>query len=1522
MPDNLFKDSQCPIDPTPKVDFDFISSVCEIEPLPPPIFGCQAPIIPREPPTEVGNRCPDFSTLTSIDVSFVGDAGDDGCPPPKNELKITRQDIDPCRYDVTLDINVPVPRTPCPTLTAGEFGLEVGYQDCIAPLSEIKITPIITPGDCTTPDQCEFVIDLDLKIPVPKPPCPQIIVTDFGVHSGYSDSPCMLDKQNKLTIEQIITPGDCDTADQCRFEVELEIAIPIPRPPCPTINLTKFSVDSGFSDSSCLDDKQNFFSITPRHTPGDCNTADRCEFDVELEIVVPIPRTPCPTLNAPKLSVSSGYDDTGCLTGTNRFEITTNNVPGDCNNPDQCEFNFELEIVIPIPRAPCPIINQPKLTVTSGYGDSGCLPGDNKFEIKTNHTPGDCNSSGQCEFDIELEIVIPIPRVPCPIINSPVLKVTTGFSDSSCAQGGSTFEITTNHVPGDCNNPDQCVFDIELEIVVPIPRTPCPVISTKKFEVTTGFSDSPCAQGGSIFEITSKRTPGDCNTPDQCEFEIDLSILVPIPRTPCPSINPPVFDVKVHYDDLTCSTSDSKFEITPRVTPGDCNTPDTCEFDIELTIDIPIPKPPCPNINIKTFEVLTGFNDSPCVQNKSNRFDVTSRVTPGDCDTPDQCDFDIELEIVVPIPPPPCIEITKKLFDVKTGFAGTSCVSGQSRFEITKTVTPASGCDQPERCDFEIEIEIVVPIPQPRCPELLQFLTVNSHYKDGPGGRLNNTPSFFVIRPMPTPPTCDDPGSCNYLFDIHVDIPTPRPPCTELRIKELKHEVGYDIQPEFRFEITKCSEYDERVGSNEPPVCCFEIDFALDIKIPKPPCTTVSMVVELQTLDAQEEPYAYAGQPINEFEPGDFCDVTLPLHIGIPKPCMPKITGGVGTALTGCGIDARAEIFVEQIDLCEFKITPYIWIPKCAPAPCPQIDIVVNVEKASTLYGSGSVTPTQTSGGTSGGTGTDEPSECFYTINVDLGVPHCEPSIEGGEGRVLLVSCETEGRAEIMVEDLGDCKFKLTPYLWIPQCKLTTGSVTILPEGIGCGTVDISGENIAITITLNTTECPTGDSGSGDSGSGGSGSGGSGGSGGSCAQGPAGPAGPQGSQGDPGPQGDTGSKGEKGDKGDRGEKGEKGNQGIQGIPGVQGAPGIIGPQGLKGDKGNQGNQGDKGDKGDIGNAGPIGPQGPMGLFGPMGLKGDKGDEGDKGDKGATGATGPAGATGVKGVTGATGVKGDKGDKGATGATGPAGATGPRGATGPTGAKGATGATGPRGATGPVGQTGATGASGINGVTGPSGPTGPTGPRGATGPVGATGPTGATGVTGPVGATGATGPVGPRGITGATGVTGPRGATGATGATGVTGPVGATGATGPAGLSGTNGAQGATGPRGQTGATGVTGPRGATGPVGPRGATGVTGATGASGVGHTGATGPCGNMGATGPTGPQGATGVIPANGIITFTPTNIGSGTITVNTTNINGNITLNIAEIVRSPAFLTEFIAQLNTNTNLRAAVRAALNT
>jgi len=1130
MSDNLFKNSQCPIPPVPEVDFDFVTvDVCAPIPIPPPVFGCATPVVLREPDTEVGLKCPQFIIGSTLQVGYA-DCGVD--PTPRLDIEFKKTDVDPCNYDVTVDLNIPIPRPPCaPTVTPGQFNVAIGYEDCLTPGGTINVTKNTTLGDCTTLDECEFILDLDLNIPLPKLPCPAIDVAGFTVTSGYSDTPCLANATNRFAVNRRVISSAC-APDQCEFAVDLEIAVPIPRTPCPEININSFEVTTAFSDTTCTLNKQNKFEITTKHVK---------------------------------------YDD--------------------CNTPDDCRFDIDLEILVPLPRPPCPEINL------------------NKFEV------------------------------------------AVGFIGSTCLDDKSNrFEITANHVPGQtCDDPGRCVFDVELEIAVPIPRTPCPTISVNKFSVTTGYSQQPCVAGkDSVFEITSKV-----------------------------------------------------------VESADCNEPDRCEFEVNLELYVPIPEPPCPEININTFEVVSGYSKSACVLGKENKFVITATKIPGaDCTEPDRCQFAVELEIYVPIPEPPCVELNAGTLTVISGFAGEPCVKGKkSEITIRKKVTPAAGCDTPEKCEFDIDIDIVIPIPRPNCPIIAGAGTFSGRFADAPALR---GPSFLSIVAVPASIGCEDSGTCSYFIDLNVDIPIPRPPCVNISVVSKQMRVDYDLFSEIVFDITP--NHQLNAGSNEPPNCRYDVSLDVNIGIPRPPCTVLTGgTVQITSLPSSASPSGFLNVQGN-YSPGDNCEASIDLSLFLPQPCLTEITGGTGAVESGYTLPNTAVLQIQQTGNCSFSITPSISVK--ALTECPNIR--------------GGAVSVSTTGGEYLGYGQYAPVTSG-TINVQ--------QVQAGNtcGYSISLSLDTQA--------------------------LTGGDVRVNAGGarVGSGNIAIAGNKIDLTIDLDATNCPPG-----------GGSGGGGGEKGDPGErGPTGPAGPRGLKGDmglqgfagpagpmgfPGPAGPPGTPGEIGPQGEQGVSGPSGPAGPAGATGPRGFNGlsIVGPTGATGPSGCKGEQGDPGAtgiqgapgvdgppgqtglRGPVGAAGPAGPSGATGQPGATGLKGDKGATGASGIAGVTGATGAAGATGV---TGANGVSGLQGPTGVRGATGPTGLQGTRGFVGP---QGATGATGARGATG-VGISGAQGTAGVRGATGASGVSGPTG---ASGPRGASGVTGVTGATGPCGPAGATGPQGP------------------------------------------------------------------------------------------------------------------------------------------------------------------------------------
>jgi hypothetical protein len=213
-----------------------------------------------------------------------------------------------------------------------------------------------------------------------------------------------------------------------------------------------------------------------------------------------------------------------------------------------------------------------------------------------------------------LQFDVPIPRPPCPTIDVGEFSIKSGYSDSPCVAGESTFVFRTNHrEPENCRDPGECKFEVDLNLLVPIPRPPCPQINVTEFSVSshlTPIDGQDCEITANKFVILTDHVTGNgCNDPGQCIFNVELAIDIPIPRPECPEINVKKFEVKTHLtdrDDQVCDTTETKFEITRRVERGTtCHDPDKCFFDVELQLDIPIPRVPCPEVNISVFEVNT-----------------------------------------------------------------------------------------------------------------------------------------------------------------------------------------------------------------------------------------------------------------------------------------------------------------------------------------------------------------------------------------------------------------------------------------------------------------------------------------------------------------------------------------------------------------------------------------------------------------------------------------------------------------------------------------------------------------------------------------------------------------------------------------------------------------------------------------------------------------------------------------------------------------------------------------------------
>lgn len=1098
---NLFSSSSpdCDVPPVDKVDFDFIDN-CEIAQLPGPIYECVIPEVLPEPEIP----CPVFNAITAtIDVGYSGDRGGSRCigsDTPFMRITVDRSAKDPCTYDLDFDVNIPLPPPPClPEIVAGEVSINAAYNDCVSNGGVIAVRKETIPSnDCNTPDTCQYAIDLNLDIGVPRPPCPVLSVGDFVVTSNYDTSDCV-GGQNKFTITPRIIPGDCDTPEQCEFLFDLEIYVPIPKPPCPDITVRTFTVGSKFNDDPENCPLNSRFEITSVPVPGTCNTPDNCTFLVDLEIMVPIPRAPCPAISVGDFGVNIGYAGSECVSQESTFRIRTDVTAGDCDNPPRCAFLVDLVLTIPIPQPPCVSIttNTSEDFVRVYYADQeGCPVETPTFSIVRIDEPGNgCDVPDRCNWDITIDLPIYIPKPPCPIIRRGYFDVRTVFNTDACLQDAAPnrFTITTNVVPGDCNTPDRCEYVFDLDILVPVPKPPCPSIDVGDFDVTVGYAGKTCVDQDNLFrvrktttegtcdelptceflvdlllyipipeppcvelttstspdfvrvyyadtencpnetprfDITSTREAGNgCDVPDRCAWDITLDLPVYIPRTPCPIIKRGDFNVTTAYDADDCLTDApaNRFEITTNVVPGDCNNPDTCEYIFDLDILIPIPKPPCPVFEVTTFDVKTRYNDEPVTCPIENTFTITPTPVLGDCNTPDECRFDVALDLTVPIPRPPCPVIKRKTFKVVTGFSDELCVQHPNVFTITPDHVPGD-CTTPDRCRFDIELEIYIPIPRPPCVTLTNKTTqdfVSVTYTDCP----SETPVFNIRQVPHTGDSCKTQAKCEWEIDLRLPIQIPRPPCPEFVVTS-SFNSGYNVEKNFRFAIVPRPR-EKTCTSNDP--CVFEVELEIEVNIPKVPCPEI-FVDNFNVNVAYDRAECIASLPPNRFEitpepvPGDndtpdTCRFRVDLDILVPIPEPPCVILNqindpnfvkVGYKNSPCVSGKTSKFTITQKEVttqtdcgavtsCEWdfdiEIVVEIPVPPCVNIRAVNDPVFVKVgyEDCPTVKNKKSKFTIKPAGAGAGPLGKtnpldcDSPQECAWDIDIDIYVPIPRP---------------------------------------------------------------------------------------------------------------------------------------------------------------------------------------------------------------------------------------------------------------------------------------------------------------------------------------------------------------------------------------------------------------------------------------------------------------------------------------------------------------------------------------------------
>ena len=655
----LFDPEKCNLESIPSLGFDFVSD-CSIAEPPPPIFDCPLPIVPREPPPPL---CPVFDTSAKFRYYR------DGCSNQSSEpsvFTITKTDEDPCRYFLDLDLSIPLPKIPCPDIRGGSVTITTGYEECIGPpRGSIRVTTEERPQSCGLEEgsaQCFYTLDLDLNIPVPRPPCPVIEAGEVTITAGYEE--CVGPARGSIRVTTNENPAEgCSengnpSEGLCQFTLDLDLNIPIPRPRCPIINAGEVTVTSGFED--CIGSARGSLRVTPNREFVD-----------------------------------------GC---------SENGTPSE----GECEFTIDLDLNIPVPRPVCPVFEEGVVNVNTGYAD--CVgPATGALRVITKPIyPADCESDdAACEFRIELDIDVPIPRPVCPEI---AITGVIGYTKVSAPIINT--KAVPSETPGDCDDPGVCKFDIEVEIDLPPPV--CPEIKATGVIQYTGISAPSMV-------VTVEPTPPE--TPvDPCKFDIDVSIDIPAPR-PCPEITTTGV---IGYTAVNAPTM--AFIMIP--TPP-ANAQDPCRFDFGLEIGLPLERP-CPELTATGAIRYTSGRDEPSMVLTVTPTPPTSPTGP--------CKIDLNVDIDIPYPRS-CPDIT--------GVINVARATGPTG---TITVTPTEPEDAQDPCKFKIDVDIGVPY------FLLEVGSITADWTDCGDDKK---------------PTCDvliDPPNASGVQKLNIDIRIPKPP--------------------------------------------------------------------------------------------------------------------------------------------------------------------------------------------------------------------------------------------------------------------------------------------------------------------------------------------------------------------------------------------------------------------------------------------------------------------------------------------------------------------------------------------------------------------------------------------------------------------------------------------------------------------------------------------------------------------------------------------------------------------------
>ena len=561
----LFDPAHCPTPFVPLEDFTFIDD-CLIPPAPPPIADCPDVELTYDPPIQEPS-CPTIVINTSAKASIGGTYCDD----PEFRITVDTAPDNSCGscrvvQNWDLELVIPPPKIPCPDIRTSAAGsVRYGKDHCAPATFDVSVVgeqSYRSCGSCTLEQSWDF----DIVIPPPKIPCPDIRTSATGSVRYGADhcAPATFDIA-------VVSAPSYHSCGSCTLEQswDFDIVIPPPKIPCPDIR-TSATGSIRYGSDVCAPATFDVSVVTTPsyHSCGSCTLEQVWDFDV----AIPPPKIPCPDIR-PTVTGSIRYGDDPCEAPSFRAEIVSTPSYRSCGSCT-LEQAWDFDIRIPPPKIPCPNITADGTVNVNEGGPPVTCESDPGVVVAVEVTPGD-SCSNACTVDFAFDFRIPPPVLPCPEvyaaasgslqISGVVYYMDSSSLASSCADKPDmlvTVETSVRNIGTSCS--PQCVvdFDFDFDLTIPPPLIPAPVFTVSP----TGSIQLQAEDDDPYVSITADITKISEGTRCQPGFgyamSFDFEFGIPVGG------GAPIMHFSI--DDAGCE--DGRWAVTPLFFGGSCET--------------------------------------------------------------------------------------------------------------------------------------------------------------------------------------------------------------------------------------------------------------------------------------------------------------------------------------------------------------------------------------------------------------------------------------------------------------------------------------------------------------------------------------------------------------------------------------------------------------------------------------------------------------------------------------------------------------------------------------------------------------------------------------------------------------------------------------------------------------------------------------------------------------------------------------------------------------------------------------